>query len=144
MLAIVGGGAAGAVVAFGGDDAREPTRAEYLARVSVICETYGKQLDLIQPPTDPASPGAVFESISNALPILREEAKRVRALETPKALRARLDRFFELTDRSIVELARARNEAGKRELFKMVQALSAFEETRDRAKQLARAIGFDC
>ena len=144
VLAIAGGIVAGAVVAFGGDSAHEPTEAEYLTQVSAICETYGKRLDLIPPPSDPASPGAVYESISNALPILKEQAARVRALDTPKALHSRLARFFDLTDRSILALERAQREAGKRELFPMVQAISAFEQVRDQAKQAAHTIGFDC
>ena len=144
VLAIAGGIAAGAVLAFGGDDAREPTQAGYVEQVSAICETYGKQLDQIPPPSDPASPGAVFESISNALPILKEQAVRVRSLDTPKALRSQLDRFFDLTDRSILALERAQREAGKRELFRMVQAITAFEEVRDQAKRAAHTIGFDC
>ena len=143
-VAVAAGIVAGTVVALGGGDSPLPTRAEYLARVVAICETYGKQLDLIPPPSDPASPGAVFESIGQALPILRKQAKEIRALEAPKALRSRLDRFFELTDRSLAALERARREAGKRALFPMVQAISAFEEVRDQAKQVAHAIGFDC
>ena len=144
LLGIAGGIAAGAVLAFGGDSTREPTKAEYLAQVSAICEAYGKRLDLIPPPSDPASPGAVFESISNALPILKEQAARVRVLDTPRALRSRLARFFDLTDRSILALERAQREAGKRELFPMVQAISAFEQVRDQAKRAAHTIGFDC
>ena len=143
-LAVAAGIVAGTVVAFADDDSRELTRAEYLAQVAAVCETYGKQLDLIPPPTDPASPGAVFESIGQALPILRQQAKEIRALEPPRALRSRLNRFFDLTDRSILALERARDEAGKRALFPMVQAISAFEEVRDRAKQVGREIGFDC
>ena len=143
-LAVAAGIVTGTVVAFGGDDSPGPTRAEYLAQVAAICETYGKQLDLIPPPTDPASPGAVFESIGQALPILRQQAKEIRALATPKALRSRLARFFELTDRSILALERARDEAGRRALFPMVQAISAFEEVRDQAKQAGHTIGFDC
>ena len=134
----------GMVVACGGDGSHEPTRTEYLARVAAICETYGEQLDGIPPPSDPASPGAVFESISRALPILREQRDRVRALEAPEALRGRLDRFFTLTDRSLAALERAEREAGKRELFLMVQALAEFETVRDEAKQVADVIGFDC
>ena len=134
----------GMVVACRGDGSHEPTRTEYLARVAAICEAYGEQLDEIPPPSDPASPGAVFESISRALPILREQRDRVRALEAPEALRGPLDRFFTLTDRSLAALERAEREAGKRELFLMVQALADFETVRDEAKQVADVIGFDC
>lgn len=144
LLGVATGIVTGIVVASGGDGAHEPTRAEYLARVAAICGTYGKQLDRIPPPTDPASPGAVVESIRRALPILRGQAERIRALEVPTALRGPLDRFFVLTDRSIVALERARREAEQRALFPMVQAIADFEAVRDQAKGVARAIGFDC
>ena len=119
--------AAVVVVVSHGSSGSGPTRPEYLARVEAICQTYGRRLDHIPPPTDPASPGAVFESISAALPILREQARRVRALDPPRELRRQLDPFFALTARSLDALDRARKDAHDRALFPMVQAISAFE-----------------
>jgi len=145
LLAAAAGVVTGIVtVASGGRESGEQTRAAYLAEVAAICETYGRQLDEIPPPSDPASPGAVFESIGRALPILREQAQRLRVLEAPAELALQIDRFFALTDQSIVALERARHEAGRRALFPMVQAIAAFEAVRDKAKNLARAIGFRC
>jgi hypothetical protein len=140
----VGASTAALVVVGGGSGGKAPTRGEYLARVNAICQKSGRRLDKIPPPTDPASPGAVYESINAALPILREQAKRVRALDPPGELRQRLDPFFALTARSLDALDRARKDAHDRRLFPMVQAISAFEANRNKAKRIANSIGFKC
>jgi hypothetical protein len=144
ILVVVAATAAVVVVVGHGSGASTPKRLEYLTRVDAICQEYGRRLDKIPPPTDPASPGAVFESISAALPILREQARRVQTLEAPLELRRQLDPFFTLTARSLDELARARRDAHDRRLFPMVQAISAFETNRNRAKRIAASIGLKC
>ena len=136
--------AAGVVLAFRDGGSSAPTRSEYLRRVNAICASYGKRLDKIPPPLDPASPGAVYESIGLALPLLREQLAKVRALTPPRALRATVDRFFTLTQKSLSDLQLARKRAGLRELFPMVQAISAFERSRNAAKRVGRSIGFKC
>jgi hypothetical protein len=141
---VAAGAAAGIVFAFAGDHGSRETRTAYVRRVNAICAAYGKQFDRIPPPVDPASPGAVYESIGLALPLLREQLAKVRALATPRDLKAKMDRFFGLTQRSLEELARARAHAGRRELFPMVQALSAFGKSRDAAKRVMRSVGFKC
>jgi hypothetical protein len=138
----VGAGAVVLVVARGGSDG--PSRAEYLAAVERICNAYGAKLDRIPPPGDLSSPGSVVESLQAAIPVLREEADEVRALQPPASLRARLDRFFLLTDRSIVELERALDAALERALYPMAVALTDFGKVRDQAKQVAGEIGFEC
>ena len=127
-----------------GSSGNSPTRGDYLAHVEAICREYGKRLDKIPPPTDPASPGAVYDSINAALPVLREQEQRVQALERPHELRQKLDPFFTWTDRSLHELATARKDAHDRRLFPMVQAISRFETDRNKAKVIARSVGFKC
>jgi hypothetical protein len=136
--------AAGIVLAFTGTDDARLTRAAYLRRADAICESYGKRLDRIPPPLDPASPGAVYESIGLALPLLREQLAEVHALTPPRDLERDVERFFTLTDRSLDHLQEARRHAGLRELFPMVQSLSAFGRARDDAKRVSGAIGFRC
>ena len=138
------GAAAGIVFAFEGGDHSRLTRAAYLKRANEICQTYIRRLDRIPPPLDPASPGAVYESIGLALPLLREQSARVRALAPPRALKAKVDRFFALTDQSLRHLERTRLHAGRRELFPMVQSLAAFGKARDAAKRVMRSVGFKC
>ena len=142
-LAVAGLTAALIVVFAGGAGAR-PTRAQYLARAQSICAEVGRKLDLIAPPTDPASVGNFYESIGKALPLLKEQERRIRALAEPPELKPKLDRFFSLTDESLTALEKARSQAAQRALFPMVQALARFETLRDRAKLLARDIGFKC
>jgi hypothetical protein len=127
-----------------GSSGKGPTRGDYLARVEAICQTYGKRLDKIPPPTDPASPGAVYDSINAALPILREQTQRVRAVAPPRELRRKLDPFFTWTDRSLDELDTARQDAHDRRLFPMVQAIARFELDRNKAKRIAHSIDFKC
>jgi hypothetical protein len=135
---------AGVVLAFRDGGSAVLSRSEYLRRANAICDSYGKRLDRVPPPLDPASPGAVYESIGLALPLLREQSTKVRTLAPPRAMRANVDRFFALTDRSLRDLERARRHAGERALFPMVQAISAFERSRNAAKRVSRSIGFRC
>jgi hypothetical protein len=136
--------AVGAVLAFDSRGHAQPTRDDYLRRANGICTEYGKRLDRITPPLDLASPGSVYESIGLALPVLREQAEKMRALPPPAELRAAVDRFLAHTDRSLEHLRRARANAGRRALFPMAQSLTAFEEARDAAKRVGRSIGFKC
>jgi hypothetical protein len=141
---VAAGAAAGIVLAFEGADHSRVTRNAYLQRANAICQTYAKRLDRIPPPLDPASPGAVYESIGLALPLLREQSAKVRALAPPRALQAKVDRFFALTEQSLGHLERTRLHAGRRELFPMVQSLAAFGKARDAAKRVRRSVGFKC
>jgi hypothetical protein len=136
--------AAGVVLAYRATHDAPLTRERYLAAANAICGEYGKRLDAIQPPNDPAAPGAVYESIGLALPILRTQAAEVRELVPPAELRRRVDRFFLLSEASFEQLTRARRYAGRRELFPMVQSLAAFGRARDAAKRAGRSIGFRC
>jgi hypothetical protein len=120
------------------------SREQYLAEANAICVKYGKVLDTIPPANDPAAPGAIYESIGLALPVLRAQAAEVGKLVPPRELETRVAHFFLLTNASFEHLARARRQAGRRELFPMVQSLAAFERAREAAKRVRRSIGFAC
>jgi hypothetical protein len=122
----------------------EPTPAEYVAHVSAVCQRYGRQLDLIPPPGDLAIPGEVVGRVERALPLLKAELARIRAIPSPSALRPRLARFFALTQRSIDELGHALAAARRRDLGAMADALDRFATARDAAKKLSHALGFRC
>jgi hypothetical protein len=142
---VAAGSAAGIVLAFRGNDTSgNVSKAAYLRRANAICESYSKRLDKIPPPLDPASPGAVYESIGLALPLLRRQSREVHGLVPPRELRRDVERFFVLTDRSLDHLQEAKRHAFLRELFPMVQSLSAFGRVRDDAKVVSRSIGFKC
>src|SRR5262245_41782029 len=145
ILALAALGAGIVVVAAGAldrDDA--PTKATYLAEVHDVCAEYGERLDRVPPPGDLSSPGAIVESLEQALPVLREQERAVQALTVPPELKAALARFFALTDRSLAELQEALDAALERALFPMATALTRFGEVRDEAKAVARKIGFSC
>lgn len=141
---IVSAVAAGVVLATRTKHDAPMTRARYLAAANAICVKYGKVLDTIPPPNDPAAPGAIYESIGLALPVLRAQATEVGKLIPPRELETRVARFFALTNTSFEHLARARRQAGRRELFPMVQSLAAFERARETAKRARRSVGFKC
>ena len=89
--------AAGVVLAYRSTHEPPMTREQYLAAANAICAEYGKRLDRIPPPNDPAAPGAIYESIGLALPVLRAQAAEVVELVPPQELKLRVDHFFVLT-----------------------------------------------
>lgn len=147
-LALLAAGALAAAIAVVAAGAlaedEPPTRAEYLAEVTAVCAEYAERLDRIPPPGDLSSPGAIVESLEQALPLLREQEQAVRALAVPRALETDLARFFRLTDRSLVELQAALDAALERALYPMATALTRFGEVRNQAKAVARKLGFAC
>lgn len=122
----------------------EPTKAQYLRRVSAVCDRYGRQLDQIPPPADIASPGDLADSVGRALPILRAEVRRIRALPAPHELQYQLGRFFALTDTSLAGLTEALRGARERDFGKMGHGEIRFARARDAAKALGATIGFRC
>jgi hypothetical protein len=120
-----------------------PGREEYLNEVSVICDRYGKQLDLI-PPYDAASPGDTYEKVGKALPILEAELAEVRAVRPPAAMTKEVERFVELSEQSIAELRKVRAQAVERDIYGVAVAFTRFEKVRNRAQAEGREIGFRC
>ena len=109
---IVSAVAAGVVLAYRATHDAPMTRAQYLAAANAICAKYGKVLDTIPPPNDPAAPGAVYESIGLALPVLRAQAAEVGKLVPPRELETRVAHFFLLTN-SVVRAPGSRPPSGR-------------------------------
>lgn len=120
------------------------TKEEYVARVKAICAEYGKKLDAIPPPGDLSSPGAVVESLEQAIPVLQAQANAIRELEHPSQLDGDVTELHRLTDESLVHLRRALSQALERALYPMATALTSFGEARDEAKVVSNRLGFDC
>jgi len=144
VTAVIAGAVIAVVALAGGADGDRPTRAEYVAQVDALCAEYAGQLDRIPPPGDLSSPGAIVESLEQALPILRAQATAIRALSPPRTDEARIGRFFRLTDRSLTELRAALDAALERALYPMATALTRFGKRRDEAKAVAKELGFRC
>lgn len=144
-LVVIGAVAATAtVVAFGSRGDNRPSHDAYVTDVNAICREYGERLDRIPPPGDLSSPGAIVESLEQALPILRDQARTIRGLRRPTGDEERVARFFRLTDSSLVALQAALDAALERALYPMATALTRFGERRDEAKAVARELGFAC
>lgn len=120
------------------------TQEEYVARVNAICVEYGKRLDAIPPPGDLSSPGAVVESLEQAIPVLEGQTDEIRRLKHPSNLDDDVDELSRLTDASLVHLRDALSQAQERALYPMATALTSFGEVRDEAKIVSRRLGFRC
>lgn len=144
-LALVAAGAAAAVVLGAGGlvDEDGPSRDEYLRQVAVVCERYGDQLDLIPPP-DASAPGSIYETVGRVLPLVEAQLDEVRAIPPPRALLRQVERFVELSGRSIRALRVVRAEAFERDLWGSALAFTRFEKLRDQAQVQGRRIGFHC
>lgn len=138
--ALAVGAATAVVLVVTASSKAEPTRAQYLERVAAICRIYGPRLDRIRPP-DVAEPANVIAAVSRALPLLRAQQRRVRAIEPPPELRPRLARWFELHDRRLGMLASALG-AGRRQDFRaMSVAYVDFILAAPETSRLGMAIG---
>lgn len=132
------------VVVAAADIGHETTKEEYVAHVNEVCAEYGKRLDAVPPPGDVSSPGAVVESLQQAIPLLEAQAREIQELSHPARLDAEVDRLHSLTGRALAQLRRALQQASERALYPMAVALTRFGEIRDEAKVVSRRLGFHC
>ena len=118
----------------------EPTRAQYLAQVAAVCRVYGPRLDRIRPP-DVAEPANVIEAVDRVLPLVKAQLGRVKALEPPRELRRRIERWLVLHERRLRMLERAQA-AGRRQDFRALGvAYVDFALAGSETGRLAREIG---
>jgi hypothetical protein len=143
-LLVAGGIAAGLALGLGGTSSAALTRTEYLARIEAICQVYARKLDRIHPPADIGTPVEVAYSIGAALPILKEQNEKARAVRAPTALRARVKRFFAQSDRSLAGLDEALRSAKSNDFGGMGHGYVQFVRARNAAQAEAKAIGFRC
>jgi hypothetical protein len=134
----------GLVVATSSHGAKAPARSVYLAQARAICSEYSSKLDRIPPIQDPTLLGNVIESTDAALPILKEQVDRIRALTPPTALKSRIDRFFKLTDESIATLQSVHDAAKALDSTRVSVALIDFGKETIAAKRLGSRIGYRC
>ena len=110
----------------------EPTRQDYLARVSSVCRTYARRLERVPAPSDPGAYGDVIDSLRRVVPLLRAQATAMRAEPAPAALEPRLERLFGLDRRSIGQLEVALAAAEHRDAGRVATGLARFASLRDR------------
>jgi hypothetical protein len=143
-LVAAAGATAALVVTTSSRGAKPPPRNVYLARARAICHEYGRKLDRIPPIQDPTLLGNVIEATDEALPVLREQAAKIRALTPPAALRTRIARFFTLTDRSLETLQAVRDAAKNLDSNNVGAQLIRFGKETAAAKRIGRRIGYRC
>jgi hypothetical protein len=136
--------AAGLWLAAGGGGKHEPTRSEYLARVSSICRGYARQLARIGAPSEVAAYGEVESLVGRVLPLLRRQSTAMQAVRAPVVLRPRLDRLFALSRRSVGELEATLAAARRHDAGAVGSGLVRFAAVRDEAHALATVIGVRC
>ena len=131
---------AAVVLVFSASSRAEPTPAQYLARVVAICRVFGPRLDMIRPP-DVAEPANVIDAVTRALPLLRAQQRRVRALEPPPELRGRLARWLVLQDRRLDKLDTALAAARRQDFRALSVAYVDFALAGSETARLGKAIG---
>jgi hypothetical protein len=143
-LVAAAGATAALVVTTSSRGAKPPPRQVYLARARAICHEYGRKLDRIPPIQDPTLLGNVIEATDEALPVLKEQAARIRALTPPVELRTRIARFFTLTDRSIDTLQAVHDAAKNLDSNNVGTELIRFGRETAAAKRVGSRIGYRC
>lgn len=143
-LVAAAGATAALVVTTSSRGAKAPPPGVYLARARAICQEYGRKLDRIPPIQDPTLLGTVIEATDQALPVLREQAARIRALTPPVALRTRIARFFTLTDQSLETLQAVRDAARNLDSNNVGTELIRFGKETAAAKRVGSRIGYRC
>jgi hypothetical protein len=139
--ALVVAGALAAVFLFrGADSSAETTQAQYFARIAAICRIYGPRLDKIRPP-DVAEPANVIAAVSAALPLITAQERRVRALEPPPELRARIRRWLALEARRRGKLEQALRAARRQDFLALGMAYVDFALAGPETARLGSAIG---
>jgi hypothetical protein len=148
-LLAVGGGAAlvvlwvGGVFDGGGKKADALTRSAYVAQLQRLCREAGRKLAQVPAPAS-SNPQAIANSIERALPVLRQAIADEEKLKPPRELEARAKRAFELSDASVQALEESRRKAAAGDGPGAIEALSRFEQVRNRARTAGIALGLRC
>jgi len=144
VAVIVAGLVAALLVLFLDGGGHAPTRAEYISKVNAICRVYNARLSRIPAPTVLGNPQAVAQSIGQALPLVVERAEKVRAIEPPKELAARVARLFRFSDMAVSELRTSRRAALAGNVKQSGIALGRFLAFSNEAHQTSLRIGLSC
>lgn len=132
--------AGGVILVFGKDSSAGPTRTEYFREVADICRVFGPKLDRIRPP-DASGTGDVVAAIRLALPLIKAQERKVKELDAPTELRAKLARWFDLQDRRIVMLERALRAARRQDYLAVGVAYTDFTLSGPAIARLGEEIG---
>ena len=148
-LVAVAGGAALLVLwvggVFDGGERADNTlgHTAYVAQLQQLCREAGKKLAQVPAPSN-SDPRALANSIDQALPVLRQAIADEEKLKPPRELEAQAKRAFELSDQSVRALEESRRKAAAGDGSGALQALTKFEQVRNRAREAGIALGLRC
>jgi hypothetical protein len=130
------------VAGCGGSGGKRLDRGAYVSQADAICRDVAKRQQALKPPTSLATIPAY---VDKSLPIVDSGTERLRKLEPPKELDAKVKDWLDALDQSRVQLVALKKAAEDKDVDR-VQALGAGATTSiSQTHALARAIGLhDC
>lgn len=142
LVALVGG----LLVASATGTAVRPLSAEaqWIDRVSAICHRYGQQLAQVPAPATVSNAAVLGLLAGRALPLLARQAREVRQLAVPAALRAQVDGLLNDDNGAILALRRIRVAARKDDLRGAQRAFVVFLAAQSSARARSQALGIRC
>jgi hypothetical protein len=135
--------AAALLVALGagcaGDDGND--EASFVEQADAICSDAQLELSRVQQPQDPRDPLQLALFLERAVPVAREQNRRLKALERPEEQRAEINRWLGALDAE-VDVAERMLTAARREDRPAVQtALQESALASAQSRQFARQVG---
>jgi hypothetical protein len=112
--------------------------------VSSVCRVYARRLSRIGVPSEVTAYGDVVATIGRVVPLLREQAARMEAVDPPPGLHADLDRLFALDRRSIAVLETTLAAARRRDAGGVGKGIASFSGLSGEVHSLAVSLGIHC
>lgn len=136
-LALLAGSATAAVRPAG-------AAAAWVTRVSTVCHRYAQELQKVPAPATVSSTLVLGTLAARALPLLEAQARDVRRVPVPPALKAPVAALLEDDDGAILALRRLRTAARKGDLKDAQQAFVVFLAAQSAARSRSLALGIRC
>jgi hypothetical protein len=122
-----------------GDDSTD--KASYVEEADMICSDSQLQMSRVQQPQDPRDPLQLALFLERAVPVAREQNRKLKALERPEEQRTQINRWLGALDAE-VDVAERMLTAAQREDRRAVQA--ALQESAlasAQSRQFAQQVG---
>lgn len=113
-------------------------------RVSAICHRYERKLAQVPAPATVGNVMVLSTLAGRALPLLEDEARELRKVAVPAALRARVDALLNDSAGAVLALRRIRAAARKDDLRAAQQAFVVFLAAQSSSRARAQALGIRC
>ena len=138
--------AGGLLVASAAGTAVRPVSAEaqWIGSVSAICHRYDRQLAQVPAPATVSNTAVLGSLAGRALPLLEGQAREVRRVEVPAALRVRVDGLLNDDAGAVLALRRLQAAARKDDVRAAQQAFLVFLAAQSSARARSQALGIRC